>query len=48
MGAHDETSGFAEMSEYIRTWRLFTALIKWDVLGAAAPMLLLPAFRTNT
>jgi hypothetical protein len=45
-GDHHETS--PDLGEHLRTWRLFTSVIKWNLIGAAIVMLFLLLFRTNT
>jgi hypothetical protein len=47
-GDHHEPSGSADLGEHVRTWKLFTAMIKWNLIGAAIIMLGLLIFRTNT
>jgi hypothetical protein len=37
-----------DLGEHLRTWRLFTSVIKWNLVAAAIVMLLLLLFRTNT
>ena len=43
-GDHRET----DLGEQLRTWRLFTSVIKWNLVAAAIVMLFLLLFRTNT
>jgi len=46
---HEQASGSSmDMGEHARTWRHFTAMIKWNLVGAAIIMLLLLIFRTNS
>jgi Bacterial aa3 type cytochrome c oxidase subunit IV len=45
---HGETRASADMGEHLRTWRMFISMIKWNLLGAAALLLLLLAFRTHS
>ena len=49
MAEHDDhqTSGSTDFGEHLRTWRLFTSMIKWNLIGAAIVMLLLLLFRTH-
>ena len=47
-GDHAEQSRSMDMGEHVRTWRHFTAMIKWNLVGAAIIMLLLLLFRTNS
>ena len=46
-GDHEEVSGSMDISAHVRTWKLFTSLIKWNIVAAAILMLLLLVFRTN-
>ncbi len=51
MAEHDDQhdrSPSSDMGEHIRTWRNFTSMIKWNLVGAAIIMLLLLLFRTKT
>jgi len=43
---HDEVSSSMDMSEHVRTWRLFISMFKWNVAALAALLLLLLIFRT--
>jgi hypothetical protein len=45
-GDNSET-GAMDLSDHIRTWKGFTALIKWSLLAIALVMLFLFAFRTH-
>jgi hypothetical protein len=47
---HDqhEPSTSMDLGEHVRTWKNFTAMIKWNLIGAAIIMLLLLLFRTNS
>jgi len=50
MGAHDNHADHAEtmdISEHLRTWKLFTGLVKYSMAGIALIMLLLLIFRTH-
>jgi len=50
MAAHDhngEQSGTMDISEHVRTWKLFTGLVKWSMAGLALVMLGLLIFRTH-
>lgn len=47
-GDQHEPSTTMDMGEHIRTWKLFTALVKWNLVGAAIIMLALLLFRTNS
>ena len=44
----DQHEASTDMGEHIRTWRGFTRMIKWNLIGAAIVMLLLLAFRTHS
>jgi hypothetical protein len=49
MADHDDQhTRSMDMGEHLRTWRLFTSMIKWNLIGAAILMLGLLLFRTNT
>ena len=51
MAAHGENGDHAnttmDISEHLRTWKLFTWLVKWSAIGIALVMLFLLIFRTN-
>ena len=47
-GEHEQASSSMDIGEHTRTWRHFTAMIKWNLVAAAIIMLLLLIFRTNT
>jgi hypothetical protein len=50
MAAHDhngEQPGTMDISEHVRTWKLFTGLVKWSMAGLALLMLVLLIFRTH-
>ena len=47
-GDHREESSSPDLGEHLRTWRLFTSVIKWNLVAAAIVMLFLLLFRTNT
>jgi len=46
-GEHDDLSNATDIGEHVRTWKSFTALIKWNLVAAAILMLLLLIFRTH-
>jgi len=50
MSEHDDQqdpSGSMDMGEHLRTWKMFTAMIKWNIVAAAILMLYLLLFHTN-
>ena len=48
MSGHDDHEpASTDMGEHVRTWRLFTSIIKWNIIGAAVIMLGLLLFRTH-
>jgi hypothetical protein len=50
MAANDlngEQTGTMDISEHLRTWKLFTGLVKWSMGGIALVMLGLLIFRTH-
>jgi hypothetical protein len=50
MAARGNTSDRADkmdIGEHLRTWRLFTGLIKWFLIGIGLIMALLAIFRTH-
>lgn len=46
-GNHGEPAGASDMAEHLRTWKLFTALIRWTLAGCGLLLVLLLAFRTH-
>lgn len=44
---HGENQATMDMSEHLRTWRLFVSFFKWHIIGLAVLMLFLLAFRTG-
>ncbi len=50
MAHHDDrhdSAGTMDISEHVRTWKLFTSLVKWSMAGIAVLMLFLLVFRTH-
>jgi hypothetical protein len=49
MAAHGEQSDNAmmDLGEHQRTWKGFTAFIKWSIVGIGLIMALLAVFRTH-
>ncbi len=50
MAAHGDTgdgAGTTDISEHLRTWRLFTWIIKWSLVGIGLVMAFLAIFRTH-
>ncbi|MGA7674835.1 MAG: aa3-type cytochrome c oxidase subunit IV [Rhizomicrobium sp.] len=50
MAAHDhdgEQTGTMDISDHVRTWKLFTGLVKWSMVCIALLMLGLLIFRTH-
>jgi len=41
------TGGSTDFVEHMRTWRQFTGLIKWSIIGIGLIMVLLFIFRTH-
>jgi len=44
---NDEQTGTMDIGEHLRTWKLFTGLVKWSMAGIALLMLGLLIFRTH-
>ena len=50
MAAHGDTgeeTRSMDIGEHLRTWKLFTGLIKWSVVGIGVIMAMLAIFRTH-
>ena len=50
MAAHEDqhdSAGSMDISDHVRTWKLFTGLVKWSMAGIALLMLVLLIFRTH-
>jgi hypothetical protein len=50
MAARGDTSDHTDkmdIGEHLRTWKLFTRLIKWSLIGIGLIMTLLVVFRTH-
>jgi hypothetical protein len=50
MAAHGNTgdrAGTMDIGEHLRTWRLFTRLIKWSLIGIGLVMAYLAIFHTH-
>ncbi len=44
---HQEPHATMDMSEHLRTWRLFVAMIKWHMLAFGVILLALLMFRAH-
>jgi hypothetical protein len=44
---HEDQHATMDMSEHLRTWRMFVSMLKWNLLGVGVLMLLLLAFRAH-
>ncbi len=44
---HKDQHATMDMSEHLRTWKMFVSMIKWNMVGAAILMLLLLVFRAH-
>lgn len=40
--------GHMDMREQLKTWRLFTSLVKWGIIGNVALLVFLAVFRTHS
>ena len=50
MAARGDTcdhTGKMDIGEHLRTWKLFTGLIKWSLIGIGLVMVWLAVFRTH-
>ncbi|MGC9952959.1 MAG: aa3-type cytochrome c oxidase subunit IV [Rhizomicrobium sp.] len=46
-GDTGDRAGTTDISEHLRTWKHFTWLIKWSLIGIGLIMVLLAIFRTH-
>jgi hypothetical protein len=44
---HDADKGSMDISEHVKTWNLFLALVKWVIIGNVVLLLGLLIFRTH-
>ncbi len=44
---HAENQATMDMSEHLRTWRLFLQFFKWQIIGVVMLLVFLLAFRTG-